>query len=546
MEEKHVNLKHTISLPASFHGEPIQREPDNEDHKEGGLDKPSWSFGNMAKAVGSGVTAVGSGFVSGSKVVTSGVFQGSKAVGSGVALGTKAAGKVTKAAGKSVCHASELVGKTAVSGVSVIGTSTIQASRVVTSASVNVMQDTTKWMREQSNSFPEDENIHVVMPDETIDDIAERYNVTSFQLIRSNSLTKRKLRPGKVLTIIAPTCEVEPPTDEVEFAAILDGNKGKIVFETKRVIISTETGDLRRIPVEDLEKIGIRCRDDEPDEIPDLISVSSQFKYPPDHVDMDDMEQEGITVEVVTLESENSPGKITLNLEFHCNRNSLFPFGEFLRLWYPPDIVDQDFLEDEPPAFELKTQDSLFDTLDTSLILNGTLFQDLLQTVPACLQHGTVNLVYSTSRDGYSLKNLYRKVSLGEPPFILVIQDHQHRKFGAFATCPLMVTENFVGTGQSFLFKVRGGGDDDDVDESRSIKCSEWSKINDYFFKGQNDAMLFGADDGKFGIIIDSNLYRGRLEKCGTYVDWPDEERDFHVKILECWNFLRAKDQQNT
>lgn len=537
-----MNLKHTISLPASFHGEPIQRAHNDEDHKEGGgLDKPSWSFGNMAKAVGSGVTAVGSGFVSGSKVVTSGVFQGSKAVGSGVALGTKAAGKVTKAAGKSVCHASELVGKTAVSGVSVIGTSTIQASRVVTSASVNVMQDTTKWMREQSNSFPEDdENVHVVMPDETIDDIAERYNVTSFQLIRSNSLTKRKLRPGKVLTIIAPTCEVEPPADEVEFAAIMDGNKGKIVFETKRVIISNETGDLRRIPVEDLEKIDIRSRDDEElDEIPDLISVSSQFKYPSDNLDVEDLEQEGITVEVVTHESENSPGKVTLNLEFHCNRSALFPFGEFLRLWYPPDIVDQEFLEDEPPSFELTSQSSVFDILDTSLILDGTQFQDLLQTVPLCLQHGTVNLVYSTSRDGYSLRNLYRKVARGEPPFVLVIQDHQHRKFGAFTTCPLKVTENFVGTGQSFLFKVLEG------DESPSIKCSEWSKINDYFFKGQSDAMLFGADNGKFGIIIDSNLYRGRLEKCGTYVDWPDEERDFHVKILECWNFLRTKDQQN-
>lgn len=67
----------------------------------------------MAKAVGCGVTAFGSGVVSGSKAVGSGVIQGSVAVGTNVVEGTKVAGRMTKdvtmAAGKGVVQAGELV-----------------------------------------------------------------------------------------------------------------------------------------------------------------------------------------------------------------------------------------------------------------------------------------------------------------------------------------------------------------------------------------------------------------------------------------------------
>ena len=101
-------------------------------------DGGGWSFGNMAKAVGTGVTAfgsgvvqgtkavgtgvvqgtkvVGTGVVQGTKVVGTGVVQGSMAVGTGVVQGTKAAGRVTVAAGKGVITTGEMIGSAAASG----------------------------------------------------------------------------------------------------------------------------------------------------------------------------------------------------------------------------------------------------------------------------------------------------------------------------------------------------------------------------------------------------------------------------------------------
>ena len=97
----------------------------------------SWSFGNMAKAVGCGVTAFGTGVVHGSLAVAqatgSGVIHSSKAVGEGVVQGTKAVGEgvfhSTKAAGRATVAASEIMGSGVVSGVSAIGSTTIQAGK---------------------------------------------------------------------------------------------------------------------------------------------------------------------------------------------------------------------------------------------------------------------------------------------------------------------------------------------------------------------------------------------------------------------------------
>ena len=178
----------------------------------------------MARAVGCGVTAFGTGVVHGSKAVGTGVVQGSKAVGTGVFQGTKEAGKLTMAAGKTVCHAGEVVGNAAVSGVTVIGSSTVQAGKAVTSASVNAVQDTTKWVKEQAESLSEDQ-IHVVLPGETFEAISEQYHVREELLIKMNMLNSRTLRTGKQL-VIPQVCDFDSvallchPLEELTLLAV--------------------------------------------------------------------------------------------------------------------------------------------------------------------------------------------------------------------------------------------------------------------------------------------------------------------------------------
>ena len=65
-----------------------------------------------------------------------------------------------------------------------------------------------------------------------------------------------------------------------------------------------------------------------------------------------------------------------------------------------------------------------------------------------------------------------------------------------------------------------------------------WSGENDYFFQGRVNGLVVGADDGQFGIYLDGDLNKGRLQRCATYKDWPPHERDFTLKYFECWGFM--------
>lgn len=139
-----VQVSHTNSLPHNSSIEPPKgvHKQASLRHKRQNEGTSGWSFGNMAKAVGTGVTAfgsgvvqstkavgtgvvqgtkvVGTGVVQGTKAVGTGVVQGSMAVGTGVVQGTKAAGRATVAAGKGVVATGEMIGSAAASGESAL------------------------------------------------------------------------------------------------------------------------------------------------------------------------------------------------------------------------------------------------------------------------------------------------------------------------------------------------------------------------------------------------------------------------------------------
>ena len=140
---------HTNSLPGSQHISPVDPPPPNTKNvfkhqsfrikrtKEGQAPPageqqppcvgPRWSFGGVAKAVGTGVSAFGSGVVQGTKAVGSGVVQGTKAVGSGVVEGTKVVGS-----------GAMMVGTGVVEGTKAVGSGVVEGTKVVASVSKDV------------------------------------------------------------------------------------------------------------------------------------------------------------------------------------------------------------------------------------------------------------------------------------------------------------------------------------------------------------------------------------------------------------------------
>jgi len=55
-------------------------------------------------------------------------------------------------------------------------------------------------------------------------------------------------------------------------------------------------------------------------------------------------------------------------------------------------------------------------------------------------------LRFCSSRDGYSLHNLYRKLSKSDSPVLLVIEDLHGRVFGGLSSSTIKISENFFGT----------------------------------------------------------------------------------------------------
>lgn len=174
---------------------------------------------------------------------------------------------------------------------------------------------------------------------------------------------------------------------------------------------------------------------------------------------------------------------------------------------------------DFPPEIEGKSE-----------ILSHGEIQNISGFLPRRI-HGTKwQLVFSTSLDGFSLGNLYRKCQQEfSSPTLLCIEDNQGNVFGALLSCTIKLSAQFYGTGESFLFTSRP-----------KFTMFPWSGENNHFTRGKADSLVIGAGKGKFGLWLDCDLHIGRSQACCTYNNDPLVDTgtgDFVVKTVECWAF---------
>ena len=210
----------------------------------------------------------------------------------------------------------------------------------------------------------------------------------------------------------------------------------------------------------------------------------------------------------------------------------------YLDLWYQEfliiDLPLKQYLEtqrsDDDMAYDIEGPS----VLDASHFLSEQMEMDIYLKLPPNVQNQQWSLAYSTEINGFSLHNLYRTVAEDQEPFIIAILDNCGHVFGAFLTCTPKLCENFIGTGRSWLFAY---SDQTESSDSK-IQIFHWSGKNDYFFRGSTDSIVIGAAEGKFGILVDGDLHRGRIQECSTFDNWPIREEDFTVKCLECWKFV--------
>lgn len=167
------------------------------------------------------------------------------------------------------------------------------------------------------------------------------------------------------------------------------------------------------------------------------------------------------------------------------------------------------------------------DILGETEIITDHVRKSMYKKLPARAQGYSWKLVFSTAQHGFSLNSLYRKNSDVDSAMMIFIQDTHQNVFGAVLSCSLHVSELFYGTGECFLFRFHP-----------EFEAFPWTGENTFFVKGNNESLIIGGGDGRFGVWLDGDLYQGRTQSCKTFDNPPmTDSEDFVIKTVECWAF---------
>nr|XP_045013278.1 TLD domain-containing protein 2 isoform X7 [Jaculus jaculus] len=130
---------------------------------------------------------------------------------------------------------------------------------------------------------------------------------------------------------------------------------------------------------------------------------------------------------------------------------------------------------------------------EASQVLGTSEIRQLCDHLPPRVTGCPWSLVFCTSRDGFSLRSLYRQMEGHSGPVLLVLRDQD---------------------GQVF----------------------KWTGSNSFFVKGDLDSLMMGSGSGHFGLWFDGDLYHGESHPCATFNNEVlARQEQFCIKELEAW-----------
>ncbi|KAM4841961.1 TLD domain-containing protein 2 isoform 2-T3 [Thomomys bottae] len=163
--------------------------------------------------------------------------------------------------------------------------------------------------------------------------------------------------------------------------------------------------------------------------------------------------------------------------------------------------------------------------IETSQVLGASEIRQLSLHLPPRVAGRPWTLVFCTSRDGFSLRSLYRQMEGHSGPVLLLLRDQDGQMFGAFSSSTFRLSKGFYGTGETFLFTF-----------SPQLKVFKWTGNNSFFVKGDLDSLMMGSGSGQFGLWLDGDLYRGGSHPCATFNNEVlARQEQFCIKELEAW-----------
>lgn len=138
------------------------------------------------------------------------------------------------------------------------------------------------------------------------------------------------------------------------------------------------------------------------------------------------------------------------------------------------------------------------------------------------------DLVFSIAHDGVNYGTLYRKAK-SYSPTLVVIEDTRKHVFGIYASQPWKSSQQFYGTGETFVFSFK---------DTRHVRVYRWTRKNDMFLYSDNKCVAAGGG-GQFAVRVGEDFYKG---ECGVALTFDNEllsDQHFTVRSFEVWGVLK-------
>ena len=113
--------------------------------------------------------------------------------------------------------------------------------------------------------------------------------------------------------------------------------------------------------------------------------------------------------------------------------------------------------------------------------------------------------------------------------YILVIKDENQNVFGSYISDEIRNSENFYGTGESFVFTFY---------KTERIHCFHSTGLNDLYIRTDEDSISIGASNNLYSLFIKGDFNSGFTGNSLTFKN-PilTEGTHFDINTIELWTF---------
>jgi hypothetical protein len=159
-------------------------------------------------------------------------------------------------------------------------------------------------------------------------------------------------------------------------------------------------------------------------------------------------------------------------------------------------------------------------------IMSKSVIENLVQDLPTRHSISDWSLLYSSSRDGYSLRRCV-EAARKRGPGLLICQDTKNYLFGVFLSETLEKRDGYYGTGETFVVKLHP-----------EYKVYYATGSNTEYICCETDYLGFGGG-GKFALHLDTNFERGSSEPSPTFDNsCLASAPNFKIVNVELWSFV--------